>query len=392
MIMRIDALAGTRLLYNLRFRAILYQVLAVGSIVLLGLYLFSNVSQKLAEQNIATGFGFLSREAGFVISQTLIDYKPTDTYGRALLAGIVNTVWVSAWSVVLATIIGLFVGIARLSRNPLLAFLAFLYVEALRNVPLLLYLFLWYALIVTSLPAVRDAWEFLPHVFMSNSGLTVPSFQWTSQHSAVLAALALGGALALGLHRRATAERVRTGRVRTTWPLITLALLAPPLLAILIIQPDFAVSLPEKGRFRLTGGAQLRPEFTALLVGLALSASAGIAEIVRSGILSVGKGQWEAARALGVRDGPIMRLVVLPQALRVIIPPLTSSYLSLFKNSSLAIAIGYPDLVMVSNTTMNQTGQAIEGIAIFMLVYLSLSIAISVFMNWYNSRVAIKER
>ena len=390
--MRIAALNGTRLLYNLRVRAILYQVIAVGSIVLLGLYLFSNVSQKLAEQNIATGFGFLSREAGFVISQTLIDYKPTDTYGRALLAGIVNTVWVSAWSVVLATIIGLFVGIARLSRNPLLAFLAFLYVEALRNVPLLLYLFLWYALIVTSLPSVRDAWEILPHVFMSNSGLTVPSFQWTGEHSAVLAALALGAALAIGLHRRTMAERVRTGRSRTTWPLTALALLAPPLLAILIIQPEFAVSLPEKGRFRLTGGAQLRPEFTALLVGLALSASAGIAEVVRSGILSVGKGQWEAARALGVRDGPIMRLVVLPQALRVIIPPLTSSYLSLFKNSSLAIAIGYPDLVMVSNTTMNQTGQAIEGIAIFMLVYLGLSIMISVFMNWYNSRVAIKER
>jgi general L-amino acid transport system permease protein len=390
--MRIAALNGTRLLYNLRFRAIVYQVIAVGSIVLLGLYLFSNVSQKLAEQNIATGFGFLSREAGFVISQTLIDYKPTDTYGRALLAGIVNTVWVSAWSVALATIIGLFVGIARLSRNPLLAFLAFLYVEALRNVPLLLYLFLWYALIVTSLPSVRDAWEILPHVFMSNSGLTVPSFQWTGEHSAVLAALALGAALSIGLRRRTTAERVRTGRVRTTWPLTALALLAPPVLAILIIQPEFAVSLPEKGRFRLTGGAQLRPEFTALLIGLALSASAGIAEIVRSGILSVGKGQWEAARALGVRDGPIMRLVVLPQALRVIIPPLTSSYLSLFKNSSLAIAIGYPDLVMVSNTTMNQTGQAIEGIAIFMLVYLGLSITISLFMNWYNSRVAIKER
>jgi general L-amino acid transport system permease protein len=390
--MRIAALNGTRLLYNLRFRAILYQVIAVGSIVLLGLYLSSNVSQKLAEQNIATGFGFLGREAGFVISQTLIDYRPTDTYGRALLAGIVNTVWVSAWSVALATIIGLFVGIARLSRNPLLAFLAFLYVEALRNVPLLLYLFLWYALIVTSLPSVRDAWEILPHVFMSNSGLTVPSFQWTGEHSAVLAALALGAALAVGLRRRTMAERVRTGRSRTTWPLTALALLAPPVLAILIIQPEFAVSLPEKGRFRLTGGAQLRPEFTALLVGLALSASAGIAEIVRSGILSVGKGQWEAARALGVRDGPIMRLVVLPQALRVIIPPLTSSYLSLFKNSSLAIAIGYPDLVMVSNTTMNQTGQAIEGIAIFMLVYLGLSITISVFMNWYNSRVAIKER
>jgi general L-amino acid transport system permease protein len=390
--MRVDASSGTNLLYNLRFRAILYQVLAVGSIVLVGLYLFSNVSQKLAEQNIATGFGYLSREAGFVISQSLIDYKPTDTYGRAILVGIVNTIWVSIWSVALATIIGLFVGIARLSRNPLLALLAFLYVEALRNVPLLLYLFLWYALIVTSLPAVREAWEILPHVFLSNSGLTVPSLIWTSAHTIVLLALVLGGILGIFVHRRATAERIRTGQVRMTWPVVTLALLVPAVLAIFIVQPDLTLSIPEKGRFRLTGGSQLTPEFTALLVGLALSASAGIAEIVRSGILSVSKGQWEAARALGLRDGPTMRLVVLPQALRVIIPPLTSSYLSLFKNSSLAIAIGYPDLVMVSNTTMNQTGQAIEGIAIFMLVYLGLSIMISLFMNWYNSRVALKER
>jgi general L-amino acid transport system permease protein len=390
--MRVDASSGTNLLYNLRFRAILYQVLAVGSIVLVGLYLFSNVSQKLAEQNIATGFGYLSREAGFVISQSLIDYKPTDTYGRAILVGIVNTIWVSIWSVALATIVGLFVGIARLSRNPLLAFLAFLYVEALRNVPLLLYLFLWYALIVTGLPAVREAWEILPHVFLSNSGLTVPSLIWTSAHTIVLLALVLGGILGIFVHRRATAERIRTGQVRMTWPVVTLALLVPAVLAIFIVQPDLTLSIPEKGRFRLTGGSQLTPEFTALLVGLALSASAGIAEIVRSGILSVSKGQWEAARALGLRDGPTMRLVVLPQALRVIIPPLTSSYLSLFKNSSLAIAIGYPDLVMVSNTTMNQTGQAIEGIAIFMLVYLGLSIMISLFMNWYNSRVALKER
>lgn len=390
--MRPVSTSGTRLIYNLRFRAIVYQVLAVGSIVLLGLHMFSNVSQKLAEQNIATGFGYLSREAGFVISQTMIDYKPTDTYGRAILAGIVNTVWVSAWSVLLATGLGLVVGIARLSRNPLLALLAFLYVEALRNVPLLLYLFLWYALIVTGLPPVRQAWEVLPHVFVSNSGLTVPSLVWTGAHTIILAALVLGGVLAFAVRRRTTAERIRTGHEQTTWPLIVLVLLLPPVLAFLILQPDFSVSIPEKGRFRLTGGSQLTPEFTALLVGLALSASAGIAEIVRSGILSVRKGQWEAARALGLRDGPTMRLVVLPQALRVIIPPLTSSYLSIFKNSSLAIAIGYPDLVMVSNTTMNQTGQAIEGIAIFMLVYLGLSIAISLLMNWYNSRVALKER
>ncbi|RDI52568.1 amino acid ABC transporter permease [Microvirga subterranea] len=390
--MRLDASSGTRLLYDLRVRAIIYQVVAVASVVFLGLYLFSNVSQKLAEQNIATGFNFLSREAGFVISQTLIDYKPSDTYGRAILVGITNTIWVSAWGVVFATVIGFFVGIARLSSNPLLALLAFLYVEALRNVPLLLYLFLWYALIVTSLPSVRDAWELLPHVFLSNSGLTVPSLNWSSAHTAALAALLLGGILAVFVRRRIVAERVRTGRERVTWPLVAVALLAPSLLAILLFQPDLAFSLPEKGRFRLTGGAQLKPEFVALLVGLALSASAGIAEIVRSGILSVRKGQWEAARALGLSDGRTMRLVVIPQALRVIIPPLTSSYLSLFKNSSLAIAIGYPDLVMVSNTTMNQTGQAIEGIAIFMLVYLGLSITISVFMNWYNSRVALKER
>jgi general L-amino acid transport system permease protein len=390
--MRAYAAVATRLLYDLRVRAVAYQVAAVAVVVLVGLTLFSNVSQKLADQNIATGFGFLDRQAGFVISQTFIDYKPSDTYARALLVGIVNTVWVSIWGVVLATLLGLFVGIARLARNPLLAFLALLYVEALRNVPLLLYLFLWYALIVTSLPAVRDAWEVLPHVFLSNSGLAVPSPGWSAAHSGVLAALALGGVLAILVGKRLRARRVRTGKERAARPVVALAFLAPPVLAFLLLQPDLTLSLPEKGRFRLSGGAQLKPEFTALLVGLALSASAGIAEIVRSGILSVRKGQWEAARALGLREGPLMRLVVLPQALRVIIPPLTSSYLSLFKNSSLAIAIGYPDLVMVSNTTMNQTGQAIEGIAIFMLVYLSLSLAISLFMNWYNGRVALRER
>jgi general L-amino acid transport system permease protein len=390
--MRADAPATTRLLYDLRVRAVVYQVVAVAFVVLVGVTLFSNVSQKLADQNIATGFGFLDRQAGFVISQTFIDYKPSDTYARALLAGIVNTVWVSAWGVVLATLIGLAVGIARLARNPLLAFLALLYVEALRNVPLLLYLFLWYALIVTTLPAVRDAWEVLPHVFLSNSGLAVPSLEWSAADWGVLGALALGVVLAVLVGKRLRARRVRTGRERAAWPFVALALLLPPVLAFLLLQPDLSWSLPEKGRFRLSGGAQLKPEFTALLVGLALSASAGIAEIVRSGILSVRKGQWEAARALGLRERRVMRLVVLPQALRVIIPPLTSSYLSLFKNSSLAIAIGYPDLVMVSNTTMNQTGQAIEGIAIFMLVYLSLSLAISLFMNWYNRRVALKER
>jgi len=387
-----SASSPVRLLYDVRVRAVLYQVVAVAFVVGVGLYLFGNVSRKLAEQNIATGFAYLSRPAGFVISQSFISYDSSDTYARALLVGIFNTIWVSIFAVTLSTLLGLLVGIARLSRNPLLAFLALIYVEALRNVPLLLYLFLWYALIVAVFPPVREAWQPLPEVFLSNGGLIVPSLRWSPAHTGVLVAVILGIVLAFFTASMLRRRRVASGQSATAWPLILVALLGPPLLAILLLQPDLVVNWPEKGRFRITGGVQVTPEFTALLVGLGLSASAGIAEVVRAGILSVGRGQWEAARAVGLRDRLTMRLVVLPQALRVIVPPLTSSYLSTFKNSSLAIAIGYPDLVMVSNTTMNQTGQAIEGIAIFMLVYLSMSITISMFMNWYNARVALVER
>ncbi len=381
-----------RLLNDLRVRAVLYQVVAVVLVVGVGLYLFGNVSRKLAEQNIATGFAYLDRPAGFVISQSFIAYDSSNSYARALLVGILNTVFVSIFAVLLSTVLGLVVGIARLSRNPMLSLLAKLYVEALRNVPLLLYLFLWYALIVTVFPPVREAWQPIPEVFVSNGGLIVPSLRWSSAHSGVLLAALAGVVLAFAVAERLRRRRVTTGIERRGWPLVLTALLIPPVLAALLLQPDLVVNWPEKGRFRITGGLQVTPEFTALLVGLGLSASAGIAEIVRAGILSVGRGQWEASRSVGLRDGQTMRLVVLPQALRVIVPPLTSSYLSTFKNSSLAIAIGYPDLVMVSNTTMNQTGQAIEGIAIFMLVYLGMSITISLFMNWYNARVALVER
>jgi general L-amino acid transport system permease protein len=384
--------AMTRLFYDLRVRAILYQVLAVAGVVLAGWYLASNVSQKLAEQNIVTGFGFLGREAGFVISQTFIDYKPTDTFARAILTGVLNTIWVSALAVFLATVIGLVVGIARLSSNPMLRALAFGYVEALRNVPLLLYLFLWYGLIVSMLPPVREAIELMPHVYISNSGVTIPAMNWTPAHTGVLLAVLGGIVLAVILRRRMIAHRVATGIVRRIWPWMLAAFIVPVLVAIAVFQPEIVIEYPQKGRFRLAGGAHLKPEFTALLMGLTLSASAGIAETVRSGILSVKKGQWDASQSLGLDRGLSLRLVVLPQALRVIIPPLTSAYLSLFKNSSLATAIGYPDLVLVTNTTMNQTGQAIEGIAIMMGVYLGLSIIISLFMNWYNARVALKER
>ncbi len=381
-----------RLFYDLRVRAILYQVLAVAGVVATGWYLASNVSQKLAEQNIVTGFAFLGREAGFVISQSFIDYKPTDTFARALLTGVLNTIWVSSLAVTFATLIGVVIGIARLSSNPMLRSLAFLYVEVLRNVPLLLYLFLWYGLIITMLPPVREAIELVPHVFVSNSGLTIPAMMWSPAHTNVLLAFAAGVVLAMFVRRRMIAQRVVTGQARRIWPWVLISLLGPVLIAALVFQPEIAIEYPQKGRFRLTGGAHLKPEFTALLLGLTLSASAGIAETVRSGILSVQKGQWDAAKSLGFDRDMSLKLVVLPQALRVIIPPLTSSYLSLFKNSSLATAIGYPDLVLVTNTTMNQTGQAIEGIAIMMMVYLSLSIMISLLMNWYNARVALKER
>jgi general L-amino acid transport system permease protein len=377
---------------DLRVRAIAYQVLAVLGVAAIGYYLFANMSSKLADQNIATGFAFLWREAGFTISQSLIEYRPSDTYARALLVGILNTIYVSIFGCIIATVIGTIVGVLRLSSNPLLSFLMLVYVEALRNVPLLLYLFLWYALIIVSLPGVRDALNPLPGIYLSNGGLFVPSMDWSPAHTGVAVALILGLVASMRYGRKMREERIRTGQDKVTWPMRTALLVGPAVIALIVLRPDLSVSVPELGRFRMSGGTHWTPEFTALLVGLSLSASAGVAEIVRSGIQSVTKGQWEASRALGLHDGQAMRLVILPQALMVIIPPMTSTYLSLFKNSSLAIAIGYPDLVMVSNTTMNQTGQAIEAIAIFMMVYLGISLTISWAMNIYNARVALKER
>ncbi len=383
---------AVRLIYDLRFRAIIYQIMAVGGVLFLGWYLYSNVVTNLSDKNIATGFAYLQREAGFAISTQLIPFQGSDSYGRALIVGILNTFHVSLLGIFLATVIGLVVGIARLSSNPLLAKLMLLYVEFLRNVPLLLQLFLWYSVIIFTLPNVRQALQPIPHVYLSNSGLVVPSLNWSAAKTGVLACFLLGIIAAFLYRRAAISSRVATGIERRIWPMMLAALAVPTLIGLFVFQPNWSIDWPEAGRFRLTGGSTLTPEFTALLVGLALNASASIAEIVRSGIQSVKKGQWEAAQALGLQKGEVMRKVVLPQGLRVMIPPLTSSYLSLFKNSSLAVAIGYPDLVMVSTTTMNQTGQAIEGIAIFMSIYLSISISISVFMNWYNARVALKGR
>ncbi|AOF88247.1 ABC transporter permease subunit [Sinorhizobium sp. RAC02] len=379
-------------LHDMRFRAYFYQVVAVGFVVLIGWTMFATASGNLAKQNIATGFDFLTRPAGFVITEAAIAFEATDTVGRAILVGIANTVKVSLLAAFFGTLLGLAVGIARMSRNPLLARLALIYVELLRNVPLLLYLFLWYSLIILILPPVKQALNLLPGVYLSNSGLVVPAAVVQSGGAALFACLVGGAAVALFIRTMATRKRIATGQSNHGGLIAIAVFLAPVLL--LWFTGGFAVDwdFPTAGKFRLTGGLHVRPEFVALLFGLALSVSANVAEIVRAGIQAVDKGQWEASAALGLARGKTMRLVVLPQALRIIIPPLTNTYLTVFKNSSLAIAIGYPDLVMVSNTVMNQTGQAIETIAIFMGVYLALSITISLVMNWYNAHVALKER
>lgn len=380
------------LLHNARIRALFYQWLAIGVIALIAWSMFATASHNLAKHDIATGFSYLSRQAGFVISEAAIAYEPTDTVARALLVGLANTVKVSLLAAFFGTILGLLVGIGRMSRNPLLQRLMLAYVEALRNVPLLLYLLFWYAVIINVLPPVRAALPLAPHVYLSNSGLVIPSVTFERGLALASAALVFGIACALAIRHFSLRRRLATGQPNQGALFAWIAAIAPIALVLILGGIAMTFDLPEKGRFRLTGGLQVKPEFVALLFGLALSVSANVAEIVRAGIQAVNKGQWEASMALGLPRRRTMRLVILPQALRLIIPPLTNTYLTVFKNSSLAIAIGYPDLVMVSNTVMNQTGQAMETIAIFMGAYLSLSIAISLFMNWYNSHVALKER
>ena len=321
-------------LFQPRHRAILYQALLAALVCLAAWYFIANAVDNLLARGIASGFGFLNRESGFEIGEsTFLIYNAGDTYLKALAVGLLNTCRVAVLAIFFSTIIGLLVGLARLSPNWLLTKIAAAYVETLRNVPLVVQLFFWYAVITESLPAPGNALNPMPGVFLSNRGLAVPV-------------------------------------IGATFP--------------------FALEYPALSGFNFTGGALLSPEFAALFLGLALYTAAFISEIVRAGIYSVERGQFEAARSLGLGEAQVMRFIILPQALRVIVPPLTSQYLNCTKNSSLAVAIGYPDLVSIANTTINQTGQAIEGIAIIMLIYLIISLAISGFMNWYNRRIALR--
>jgi general L-amino acid transport system permease protein len=373
-----------------RVRSVLYQIAVLGGVVLLGAYLVSNTLANLESRNIATGFGFLWREAGFGVSESPIAYSPADSYARVLLVGLLNTLKVSIVGVVLATIIGAIAGVARLSRNWLVARFASVYVETLRNIPVLLQLFFWYALIAEALPGPRQALNPLPGVFLSARGLKFPEPVWQTTHLLMFVAFLVGIAGAWAVGRWARIRRERTGQLFPSIQIGIGLILGLPALTWLLGGAPTEMDVPELRGFNFVGGFTVTPEFTALLVGLVLYTGTFIAEIVRGGILAVSYGQTEAALALGLSRGLVLRLIILPQALRVIIPPLTSQYLNLTKNSSLAVAIGYPDLVSTANTAINQTGQAVEGIAVIMAVYLTVSLSISALMNWYNQRIALK--
>ncbi len=306
-------------------RRVAYQAAALGALAAGAWFLISNTAANLADRRIAGGFGFLGRKAGFEIGESFfLRYDSGQSYLKALAVGVANTLTVSVIAIAIATVLGTAVGLLRLSRDSFAKGIGTAYVEFIRNVPLLVQLFFWYALLTDTLPGPREALEPLPHVFLTNRGIFLPSFS----------------------------------------------------------------GVPALQGFNFAGGIGVSPEFAALLVGLSIYAAAFVAEIVRAGVLAVPRGQYEAGFALGLTNSALLRQIVFPQALRVIVPPLASQYLNVVKNSSLAVAIGFPDLVSVANTTINQTGQAIEGVAIIMAVYLTISLSISALMNWYNARVS----
>jgi general L-amino acid transport system permease protein len=381
------------LIYNPKVRGMAYQALLCAVIVFLAWSAIHNAAENLARAKIATGFGFWENTAGFDISQTLIEYSTTSTYGRAFWVGLINTLVVAALGIVLATILGFLIGIARLSKNWLLARMAGFYVEIIRNIPLLLQLLFWYNAVLKALPAMRESLAIPGGGFLNNRGLFLPQPLFQAGSGYALMALGVGVVAAIVYRTWAKRRQMVTGQqAPVLW--VTLGLVVALPLAVLALSGfPIAFNYPEAGRFNIRGGMELLPEFMALLFGLVIYTAAFIAEVVRAGILAVVRGQTEAAYSLGLRPGQTLRLVVIPQAMRVIIPPLTSQYLNLTKNSTLAVAIGYPDLVQIfAGTVLNQTGQAVEVIVITMAVYLTISLVTSALMNLYNRRMALVER
>ncbi len=384
---------GASWLYNARVRSIVYQVVLVAVVGFLVYEATTNAIENLRRANIASGFGFLERTAGFSINFKLIDYSETSTYGRAFLVGLLNTLLVSALGIVIATILGFLIGIARLSNNFVVAKLAGGYVELIRNLPLLLQLVFWYTAVLQPLPNPRNGIALPGSIFLSNRGLVMPRPIFGDGFEYVVIGLFVGIAAAVFYYVRARKKQEATGQQSPVFLVGAGLVLGIPLAVFLLLGSPLSFDVPSLQGFNYRGGMPLYPEFVALLLGLSTYTAAFIAEIVRAGVAAVSHGQREAAYSLGLRPGVTLRLVVIPQAMRIIIPPLTSQYLNLTKNSSLAVAIGYPDLVQIfAGTVLNQTGQAVEVIAITMAVYLTISLITSAFMNWYNAHVALVER
>ena len=394
---RIDAAARTagpglqRLWTDERSRGLIFQILVVLGLALFIAFIVSNTIANLQRAGLASGFGFLTDQAFFDINQKLIDYTSTSTFGRALIVGILNTILVAAMGVVAATFIGFFAGIIRLSPNWLISRLVGAYVEITRNVPVLLQIIFWWS-VLSGLPKVRDSLTIGDAVFLNNRGIRLPSplleagFEW------VFAAFIVGIVATIAVSRWSNRRQNISGQTFPVGALGLALIFGLPIVVYWLAGAPIDWDIPERMRFNYRGGFNVTPELVALWFALSTYTGAFISEIVRAGILSVSKGQTEAASALGLRPRQTMRLIILPQALRVIIPPLTSQYLNLTKNSSLAIAIGYQDLVSIGGTILNQSGQALEVVGIWMAIYLSLSLLTSAFMNWYNKHIALVER
>ncbi len=385
--------AQASFLYRPEVRQAIYQVVLVVLLVALFYTLVHNTAANLRKQNIASGFDFIERTAGFDVSQALISFNSSMTYGRAFLVGLLNTLLVAGLGIVAATILGFVIGIARLSTNWLIARLAAVYVEVIRNIPLLLQLFFWYFAVLKALPPPRQSLAVPGGGFLNVRGLYLPAPIPEPGFGVVLLTLLVGIVAAVAVNVWARRRQRLTGQqFPMLWTSLAL-IVGMPLLVHVLSGSPIVLDYPELKGFNFQGGMVLQPEFLALLLGLSIYTASFIAEIVRAGIQGVSKGQKEAALAIGLTQGQSLRLVVIPQAMRIIIPPLTSQFLNLAKNSSLAVAIGYPDLVSVwSGTVLNQTGQAVEVILVTMCVFLAISLLTSAFMNWFNRRMALVER
>lgn len=375
------------------FRGRVFQGVVLAAIIAFFAFIINNTLNNLEVRGISTGFGFLNQEAGFGIIQSLIEYNETHTYGRTFVVGILNTLLVSLVGIFFATILGFLMGIGRLSNNWLISKLAAIYIETFRNIPLLLQIFFWYFAVLGVMPHPRESMSWGELVFLNVRGLYIPDPQFSDGIGYVLASIFLTLVGIWFLRRWAHKRQDDTGQQFPVFYTALAALILIPSIVYLLSGTTTTWDVPALKGFNFKGGITILPEFTALLLALVIYTAAFIAEIVRAGLQSVPKGQLEASRALGLKNNQMLRLVVIPQAMRVIIPPLTSQYLNLVKNSSLATAIGYPDLVAIfAGTTLNQSGQAIEIIFMVMAVYLTISLVISLIMNIYNKRMALVER